>query len=229
MEAKFYKAALFSGMTANAFKLGTVLSLGWFWFRRSGCLLLYRGESIKTVNFDDILSVAGAYAETISPPDYVKHEANSAYYYVSRNVNVCGCEEQTLCTVVKVRIDSDGELANDRPNSISAVRAVQKTDSKVCLQWYYCPLRQQSEPVYFKVYYDNGTGEINYENAIATVDYAGHRIYNCEITVPGSGRYQFCIRAEDTQGTQSSSLAAVTIDIHSAVCDPPEILSVETI
>ena len=44
METKFLKAALFGGMTADAFKLGTVLSLGWFWLRTAGCHIIYRGQ-----------------------------------------------------------------------------------------------------------------------------------------------------------------------------------------
>jgi len=229
METKYQKDALFSGMTSNAFKLGLVLTYGWFWVRSGGCSVLYRGESIEKVDFENILTVAGAHAEEISPPDYVQHGASSAYYYVSRNVNVCGCEEQTLCTAIKLSIDSCGELASDRPNSVFAVRAVQSAGSKVCLQWYYCPLGQESEPVCFKIYCDNGTGDIDYESSIATVSYAGRKLYSYENGIPGTGKYQFCIKAEDAQGVQSSSLAAVTIDIDSVVCDSPEILSVETI
>jgi len=41
IERFWLREALFNGMTANAFKLGTTLSLGWFWLRIAGCSALY--------------------------------------------------------------------------------------------------------------------------------------------------------------------------------------------
>ncbi len=37
---------------------------------------------------------------------------------------------------------------------------------------------QEVEPVLFKVYGDNGCGEIDYDQALAEVDYAGSRLYS---------------------------------------------------
>jgi len=45
-KAFWRREALFNGATAAAFKLGTVLTQGWFWVRRSGCAAVYRGASI---------------------------------------------------------------------------------------------------------------------------------------------------------------------------------------
>ncbi len=43
MEKGWLREALFGGATCNGFKLGTVLSLGWFWSRVGGCSVLSRG------------------------------------------------------------------------------------------------------------------------------------------------------------------------------------------
>ena len=72
MDSAFYKDALFAGMTTNAFKLGTVLHLGWFWPRLNGCSLLYRGDSIETIDFDKIIAVGNSDASEIQPPDYLQ-------------------------------------------------------------------------------------------------------------------------------------------------------------
>jgi len=57
IEMSWLREALFNGMTANAFKLGTVLSLGWFWSRTAGCSALYRGYDMEEIDFSNILAV----------------------------------------------------------------------------------------------------------------------------------------------------------------------------
>ncbi len=111
MESKFLKDALFAGMTGNAFKLGTVLTLGWFWTRVCGCSALYRGGSMETIDFDDILAVADIEAEQISPPGYLEHDEGTTYFYVIRRVNGGGEQEKSLASAVKVSIDASGNLA----------------------------------------------------------------------------------------------------------------------
>ena len=54
VERDWLREALFNGMTANAFKLGTTLSLGWFWVRVAGCSVLYRGSSMGEIDFVNI-------------------------------------------------------------------------------------------------------------------------------------------------------------------------------
>ncbi len=228
METKWLKEALFSGMTANAFKLGTVLTLGWFWPRVTGCSALYRGNSMKTIDFANVLAVADADAYEISPPSYVQHNSSSTYFYVIRRANNCGDEECTLAAAVKVVIDADGELAQPRPNSIFEVKAEQVTGSKIQLVWFYCPIDQESKPVCFKVYYDARTGQIDYENPLAVIRYAGRRFYNYRSDTLDAGRYLFAIRAEDAAGTENASLARIRIQLDTTSPDAVDILSAET-
>jgi len=54
-----------------------------------------------------------------------------------------------------------------------------------------------------KIYCDNGTGQINYENSLATVSYAGQRFYSYTSNVLDTGTYLFAIKAEDSAGVQS--------------------------
>ena len=229
METKWLKESLLAGMTANAFKLGTVLTCGWFWSRVGGCCVLYRGNSMDTVDFANILAVAEADGREISAPSYVQHNNSSTYFYVIRRVNNCGDEEHTLSAAVKVAIDAAGNLAEPQPNGIFAVKAGQVDGNKIQLVWYYCPVEQQSPPVYFKLYYDGGTGQIDYEDAIATICYAGRRFYSYQSDSLDAGKYLFCIRAEDATGTESGSSARIGIQLDTASPDAVDILRAEAV
>ena len=229
METKWLKEALFAGMTANAFKLGTVLTLGWFWPRVAGCLVLYRGRSMERIDFANILTVADAEAAEISPPSYVQYDDSTTYFYVVRRANNCGDQEHTLSCAVKVSIDANGDLAEPQPNDVFEIRARQVNDNKIELIWCYCPIEQESAPAYFKVYYDAGTGQIDYENPIATIRYAGRRFYNYRSGSLEADKYQFCIRTEDAAGTENGSLAQIKIQLDTTSPEAINILSTETV
>ena len=229
MEKKWLKEALFASMTANAFKLGTILTLGWFWPRVAGCFTLYRGASMETIDFDNILAVGALDAEQVQTPKYLAHANSTAYFYVIRRVNNCGDLEHTLAAAVKVSIDADGDLVQLGPNSIFEARAKQLAGSKAKLLWYYCSLGQNSEPGCFKIYYDNGTGQIDYENPIATISYAGKKFYSYQSGSLEAGRYLFAIRAEDASGIEDGSLAKLVIEIAIGSPDVIDILSAQPI
>jgi len=229
METKWLKEALFAGMTANAFKLGTVLTLGWFWPRVTGCSTLYRGDSMEMIDFDNILDVGALDAEQIQTPEYLAHANRTTQFYVIRRANNCGNLEHTLAAAVKVSVDADGDLAQPGPNSIFEARTEQLAGSKVRLLWYYCPLDQNSEPACFKIYYDNGTGQIDYENPIATISYAGRKFYCYQSDSLEVGRYLFAIRAKDASGIEDSSLAKLAIQIAISSPDSIDILTAKTI
>jgi len=229
MESKWLEEALFAGMTANAFKLGTVLSLGWFWSRVAGCSMLYRGDSMETIDFDNILAVGALDAEQIQTPEYLAHANSTTHFYVIRRANNCGDLEHTLAAAVKVSIDADGDLAQPRPNSIFEARTKQSAGNKVKLLWYYCPLDQSSEPACFKIYYDSGTGQIDYENPITIISYAGRKFYSYQSNSLEEGIYLFTIRAKDASGIEDSSLAKLVIQITISSPDPINILSAKTI
>jgi hypothetical protein len=229
METKWLKEALFAGMTANAFKLGTVLTLGWFWMRVAGCSVLYRGSSMETIEFVNILTVADADAAEISPPSYMAHANSTTYFYVVRRANSCGEQEHTLSCAVKVSIDASGDLAEPQPNNVFKVRARQVNGNKIQLIWYYCPIEQESAPAFFKIYYDAGTEQIDYDNSIATIRYAGRRFYNYQSGSLEVDKYQFCIRAEDAVGTGDGSLAQIKIQLDTTSPDMIDILSAETV
>ena len=229
METGWLKEALFAGQTSNAFKLGTVLGLGWFWYRLSGCSVLYRGSSMETIDFANILTVARADAEQIGPPDYVSHNGGLIYFYAVRRANLCGCQEHTLSAAVRVSIDAEGGLAQPQPNTIFEAKAEQAGGSKIQLTWFYCPLDQKSIVARFKIYHDGGTGQIDYENPIAIIGYGGRRFYSYRSDALEAGTHLFAIRTEDAAGIQGGSLARIQVQLDAGSPNAVEILSVETV
>lgn len=228
MDGKFFDS-LYDGDSANGVKLGMGLTGGDSWARTSGCQMLYRGNSMETIDFMRILAVAEIDASRISPPDYVTHEASATYFYVIHRVNNCGREEQSLTAAVKIVIDANGDLTAAEPNDIFLVRAGQVEGSKVELIWFYSPLGQESKPVCFKIYCDNRTGQVDYQNAIATIVYAGVRFYSYRTSVLQAGRYLFVVRVEDTDGMDDGSFAEVRVGIVAASPATVDILRTQAV
>jgi Concanavalin A-like lectin/glucanases superfamily len=221
--------ALFNGMTANAFKLGTILHLGWFWARLGGCCALYRGPGMEQIDFANILAVAASDAAEISPPNYLPYENISTYFYVLRKFNRCGDSELTLAAAAKVSLDANGAPIQPRPNKIFASRAEQADANTVRLIWFYCPLEQESPPVRFNLYSDNRTGQIEFENPLAVIDYRGPKFYSYDSDALEPGRHLFAIRAEDAAGTENSSSGHLSIELNGNCPDAIEILQAQTV
>jgi len=229
IEACWLSDALFNGMTANAFKLGTTLSLGWFWTRVAGCSVLYRDSCMNRIDFTKILTVGNQDADVISPPDYLAHDNGATYVYVIRRFNHCGDAEQTIKAAAKVSIGDDGELAPPFPNKIFASIISKADGNKIGLTWFYNSREQQSPPTCFNVYSDGTTGQIDYESALATIEYKGQRFYSYSSGVLQPGRYLFAVKTENAEGLQHDSTAHLAIEFNGTVPDAIDILTVETV
>ena len=229
VELNWLRDALFNGMTANALKLGTALTLGRFWVRVSGCSALYRGPGMEQIDFEAVLAVVERDACEILPPDYLPHQSNSTYFYVVRRYNHCGYQELTLTAATKVSLDAEGELDKLQPNKIFATRTEQVDTDKVRLTWFYCPLEQESQPACFNVYYDNRTGQIDHENPLAEISYKSQKFYSYESDPLEPGRYLFTIRAENADGIENRSSARLIIELDGKGPDAIDILQAETV
>jgi hypothetical protein len=228
MDSKFFDS-IYEGDSANGAKLGMGLTGGDFWPRIGGCSILYRGGSIDSMDFSQILAVAEPQAEQISPPAYVTHSSRTEYFYLVRRANHCGDEEQTLSAAVKLVIDADGELAEPLPNCVFEVKTGQIAGGKVELLWYYNPLEQGSAPVRFNVYYNNGTGQVNYDSVLATINYAGRRFYSWQTAALSPGRYLFAVRAEDSAGLENDCRSVIDFEVDAASPEGVSILSAQVL
>jgi hypothetical protein len=227
MEAGFFDS-LFEGDSCNGIKLGMGVTCGDFWPRTEQCQVLYRGASIEIVDFAKVLNVSAVDSETIAIPDYIPHTKNTGYYYVIRRVNNCGQQEQTLLVAIKVGINSNGDLEDPKPNSVFDLLAKQIRESKAELFWCYWPVEQGSKPIHFNVYWDNGTGQIDYENAIATIKYCKKKFYSYQSSSLVAGKHTFVVGAEDAGGVEGNRLQTA-IQINTSNPESVEILSTEAI
>jgi hypothetical protein len=216
-------------MSSHAFKLGTVLSLGWFWVRSNGCSVLYRGYSIEEIDFANILAVSEPDDCEISPPGYIAHSSGATYFYIVRRFNGCGYQENTLAAAVKVSIVSNGELAEPKPNKVFDSIIGPVDSNKIYLIWFYCPIKQESSPVSFNVYYDSRTGQIDYQNPLATISYKGRKFHSFQSSTLEAGEYLFAIRAVDAAGLENSTLARLKIQLEPATIDAINILRAEAV
>jgi hypothetical protein len=221
--------ALFNGMTASSLKLGKALSMGWFWTRKNGCSVLYRGNSIEEIDFANILAVIEPDDCQISAPGYIPHSSDTTYFYIVRRFNSCGHEEHTIAAAVKVPIDSKGELSEPRPNKVFDSVCGAFDGNEIRLTWYYCPIRQESAPTRFNIYYDNRTGQVNYQNPLAQIDYKGRKFYSFQSGALEAGRYLFAIKAEDADGTENISLAQLKIQLNPKIPNSINILRAEAV
>ncbi|MHC5059704.1 MAG: hypothetical protein ACYTFK_01275 [Planctomycetota bacterium] len=228
MDAKFFDS-LYEGDSANGVKLGMGLTGGDFWARISGCQNLYRGADENAVDFETVLATGDVDEGSVVVPDFAQHNASSSYLYVLRRVNICGNEEQTFAAAVKVTFDGQGDLAESGCNDAFALTATQAGGPKALLLWYYCPVAQSAGPAKFNIYWDSGTGLIDYETALGSVDYVGRRYYSFETAALSGGSYRFCVRAVTKDGLENDGLGTVAIQIRNVPLPLVEVLRTQAV
>lgn len=226
MQPVWLKEALFAGQTAVGHKLATSLGLGWFWSRINGCRIVYRGRSIEGI--DEVVAIAEADASEITLPSYLSHEPGEIWFYVVRCANRCGRVERTLHAAVKVAIDGEGKLDGGKPNDVFGLAAGQKRDGNIEVVWHYCPIEQESPPAELRVYFNDGTREVDYQNLVATLEYRGRRFYRYKSEQPGQGRYAFSVRAADAKGNEHKSMKTIAVEVVERQPEMIEIVDVES-
>lgn len=168
---------------------------------------------MEEIDFANILAVTEQDDCEISPPGYISHSSGSTYFYIIRRFNSCGYQERTLAAAVKFSIEPNGEPAEPKPNKVFDSISELKDGNKIRLVWFYCPIEQKSKPVCFNVYYDNRTGQIDYQNPLAKIGYKGLKFYSFQSGTLEAGKYLFAIRAEGSGELENSSLAQLKIQL----------------
>lgn len=215
MDAKFFDS-LFEGDSANGIKLGMGLTGGDFWPRVKGCDNLYRGPSEAEIDFSSPVTVGGLEDDTMRPPVWLEHKAEAVYLYVVRRVSGCGREQQSFAAAVRVCFDEAGELVGPECNHIFAMSGRPVAGGRVELVWYYSPIAQAVGAAVFRVYSDDGTGQIDYDSVIGEVEYDGRRFYRwCSGAIAGLGGRRFCVRAVAKGGLEVTSRKYVAVQLRS--------------
>jgi len=197
METRWLKEALFAGMTANAFKLGTVLTLGWFWSRVAGCHTVYRGQD-GNMDYDTVQAVMEL-ADTQVSMSIQNLPANTIWQYNRRQTSGCGLESEDspACIIV---IDSNGDMIGSTPNAPVSLTIEKLSGGRLKLRWRYIRLAEEIAPTGFNIYMDSGSG-FNFSSPDATVQYGsggfGEFDWTSDPLVHGQ-LYRFVVRSYRT-------------------------------
>jgi hypothetical protein len=229
IDRQWLRDVLLNATTSNAFMLGTVMTGGWFWIRRSGCTALFRGPSMSQIDLANVLKVDDARATEISVPSYVRHQPGQRYYYVARRFNGCGYLERTLHSAVSLSFDEQGQLVPSEPNGVFGAGVECVDDGTVRLSWSYCPLEQNSQPSMFNIYWDNRSGQIDYGSPWTTIEYQGRGAYSYQSGALEKGRYLFEIRVADQHGIEGDSSPQLWIELDLAAPPDAPVLCAESI
>jgi hypothetical protein len=220
---------LFNGMTSAASKLGTALTRGWFWMRRSGCMALYGGTTLGQVDVQHFVCVIDARNETFSLPVHLSPPTDSSYCFLVQRFNLCGEQERTTTAAVTLRTTPNGQLELPSPNIVSGLKAEQIAGNRFRFAWLYCPLDQGAPPAQFNVYWDGGTGHMDLENPIAVIPYKGYKFYHYDSGTLTIGRYTFLVRARGASMVESMSPAGMVCQVKNLSCKPVSILAAQSI
>jgi hypothetical protein len=217
----WWREALFDAMTDGAWKFGTVLNQGWFWSRRNGCSVVYRecadpkgctcgaverwGDTrycVSTAGAADkglsapMVRVAELDAASVVVPAVWPHEPGSSCRYVVRRFNGCG-EAERAAAAAAIHIGADGELAGPVPNAVVGLHVEYgRNISRPYLAWLYWPVAPAAPAAAFRVYWDHGTGEIDFVSPLAVVRCDGRRHYSYRCGPLDDGHYRFAVRPE---------------------------------
>jgi len=194
METKFLKDSLFGGMTANAFKLGTVLSLGWFWMRTAGCHAVYHGQD-GNLDYDNIQAIMELDDSQVSIANQ-DLPADTLWHYVRRQVSDCGLEspDSAACVVV---VDSTGAMVGKTPNSPLNLTIERLSNGRFKLRWRYTKLNEEVTPTGFRIYMDSGSG-FDFASPVDTVSYrlsSGVEFSWTSDPLTHGQLYRFCVRS----------------------------------
>jgi hypothetical protein len=223
MDTKFFNS-LYEGDSANGIKLCMGLTGGDFWARASGAQNLYRGQKADDIDFETIIAITNVDNNSVSVPSFIEHSSSAYYVYVIRRINRCGDEEQTLSAAVRAAFDADGDLTQAGTNRVFSIKAEQFNTDKVRLIWFYWPINQAKQAAKFKIYSDDSSGIIDYENTIAQIDYAGRKFYDYLTGTLANDNYRFCIRAVASDDTEDGCLHEIIISLNKQKPDSVDIL-----
>jgi hypothetical protein len=223
-ESLWFREALFNGMTSNAFKLGTMLTQGWFWIRRGGATAIYRGDGISQVDLSRLVHVADSETKEVPLPTHLSHPADSTHCYLVRRFDSDGRQEKTTAGAVTVRIGPNGGLAPSVPNGLFDLKGKQISGRRLRLTWFYDPLDQETAPQEFSVYSDGVISQVDMGYPIAMILYHGRRLYQYETASLDVGLHRFVVRPHGADSRESFFSAMVVCAVTVFVPEAPTIL-----
>jgi len=219
MESKFQTDAVLLGRSANAVKLGTILTFGRFWVRQAGCHTVYAGQD-GNMDYDTVQAVMELADSQVAIVNQ-SLPADTIWHYVRRQVSDCGLESDDSAPVCIVRVDASGDAIGLAPNRPKGLTATALAGGLVKLRWRYSTLDQPVAAANFNIYLDSGSGfdfDTPYAVVAAPASLAGgagtDRLSWTSTALSHGQRYRFCVRSESAAGgeTQNTDSVAIVAD-----------------
>ena len=207
---------LTEGDFANGLLLRQSLAEGEFWTLQNGCVAVYRGEdSVAKIDYERIAAV-GFDQGLLQLAASFSHAPDSETFYAARRISGTGKQELNRGVLVRFALDAQGKSRPAKPNQVQRMWTRQIQGGRIRFSWWYWPMGQETEPVWFYVYGDDGSGQVDYENPVGKVKYNGRYFHFYETEPLEEGKtYQFGVRAVTAAGVEDGNTAAMeaTVDM----------------
>jgi hypothetical protein len=205
MEKKhIYLSAGCCGYSANATKLGMILTEGRFWSRKQQCHVIYRGPD-GVMDYSRIQAVMPLDGAQVSIP-LQDLPANTEWHYIRRQVSDCGLESPDSPACI-VRIDAEGIMIGSLPNAPTDLRVENAAGGKLVLKWRYVTLNEEIKPLGFHIYVNSGAG-FDYGSIAGTVRYSRQLDYSWMSEAFAHGQLvSFVVRAYAAAGDEKNTSA----------------------
>jgi len=208
--------SLTEGDFGNGLFLRQSLAEGEFWTLPNGCVAVYRGEdSVAKIDYERIAAV-GFSQGFLQLAASFKHAPDSETFYAARRISGTGKQEFNSGVLVRVALDAEGRIRQAKPNPVQRMWTRQIHGGRIRISWWYWPIGEEAKPAWFHVYGDDGSGQMDYENPMAQVNYNGRYFYFCETEPLEAGKtYQFSVRAVTEKGVDNGNAAVTeaTVDL----------------
>jgi len=174
------------GLSRRGVATGLSLSSGRQWIATGGLHLLCRGTEYDDIDTDQPVGAAPAGEASVQQFTWIKQEANTLYYFTVMPVGAGGVEavsNDARPQIVSVLTDDDGDAGEPVPAAPHNLRAVAIAGGAFKLAWSYMPAEAGPRVDKFNIYSNDGSGEIDYDTPVDTVD--------ARVSRKGAGEYVF--------------------------------------
>lgn len=205
------------GWTPRGIANGVCATNGYSFPRVGGGYNLYRGTpDAESIDYSSPVGAGGADATEIQTFAWRLHQPSTAYVYALRSIGGGGVESQPCPIGDPVSFNGAGSPAGLRPNAVGNLSVRTVAGGAFEIGFDYDSRGQESPPVSFAVFADDGDGVVNYGSAIGLAPYKprGGRIrFVTEAFAHGAAR-TFSVRALAADGTDdgATSVASAVAD-----------------
>ena len=197
------------GYTPAGIANGVTATNGWSFPRMNGGYNLYRAQGVGApIDLANPVGSAGASAASISNFSWRSHRAEDTYGYAVSSIGGGGVESGLSHPTRIAEFDVTGGLIGLGPNSPAGLTVTPLAAGRFELHWIYISEGQEAAPSLFRVYTNDASGPVDYQNAIGSVSYAAGKMHYAFTTAPydQDARYTFAVRAESSGGVQDANL-----------------------